>query len=199
VEVARVVVMNTLGLAGDCVVFVVLVSFFVVRIRTSNPRVYAIGECTEHRGLVYGIVAPLNLQARVLAAHLRGDESAAFEGGIPATTLKVAGVHVFSAGAVEAEADDDLLTLEDTASGIYKRVLIQDQQLRGALLVGDLSTAPQITAVLAAGAHVNGNRLSLVAAPTGEPPHSAAEGLADDAVVCGCNGVTKASIVAAIR
>ena len=99
---------------------------------------YAIGECTEHRGLLYGIVAPLNQQARVLAAHLRGDEAAAFEGGIPATTLKVAGVHVFSAGAVEAEADDDLLTLEDTGSGIYKRVLIQDRVLRGAILVGDL-------------------------------------------------------------
>jgi nitrite reductase (NADH) large subunit len=169
------------------------------RLRTSDPHVYAIGECTEHRGLLYGIVAPLNQQARVLAAHLRGDEAAAFEGGIPATTLKVAGVHVFSAGAVEAEADDDLLTLEDTGSGIYKRVLIQDRVLRGAILVGDLSTAPQITAVIAAGALVDGNRLSLVAAPTGEPPQSVAEGLADDAVVCGCNGVTKATIVEAIR
>ncbi|TMD03822.1 MAG: NAD(P)/FAD-dependent oxidoreductase, partial [Chloroflexi bacterium] len=187
------------GLARDCGLTVGRGIVVDDQLRTSDPRVYAIGECTEHRGLVYGIVAPLNLQARVLAAHLRGDESAAFEGGIPATTLKVAGVHVFSAGAVEAEADDDLLTLEDTASGIYKRVLIQDQQLRGAILVGDLSTAPQITAVLAAGAHVNGNRLSLVAAPTGEPPQSVAEGLPDDAVVCGCNGVTKASIVAAIR
>jgi nitrite reductase (NADH) large subunit len=166
---------------------------------TSDPRVFAIGECTEHRGLLYGIVAPLNVQARVLAAHLRGDETAAFQGGIPATTLKVAGVQVFSAGAVDAVESDDLLTLEDTAAGVYKRVLIHDQRLRGAVLVGDLSTAPQITAVIAAGGAVNGNRLALVAAPTGEPPQSVAEGLADEAVVCGCNGVTKASIVCAIR
>ena len=187
------------GLARDCGLTVGRGIVVDDQLRTSDPHVYAIGECTEHRGLLYGIVAPLNQQARVLGAHLRGDESAAFEGGIPATTLKVAGVHVFSAGAVEAEAEDDLLTLEDTGSGIYKRVLIQGRLLRGAILVGDLSTAPQITAVIAAGALVDGNRLSLVAAPTGEPPQSVAEGLADDAVVCGCNGVTKASIVGAIR
>jgi nitrite reductase (NADH) large subunit len=166
---------------------------------TSDPRIRAVGECAEHRGLLYGIVAPLRVQARVLAAHLRGDETAAFRGGVPATTLKVAGVHVFSAGSVEAGETDELLTLEDTAAGVYKRVLIREQQLRGAILVGDLSTAPRITALLADGAMVNGNRLSLVAAPTGEAPQSVAEGLADDAVVCGCNGVTKAGIVAAIR
>ena len=169
------------------------------QLRTSDPRVFAVGECTEHRGLLYGIVAPLNLQARVLAAHLRGDETAAFQGGIPATTLKVAGVEVFSAGSVDADELDDLLTLEDTAAGVYKRVLLRDDRLRGAILVGDLSTAPQITAVIAGGATVNGNRLSLVAAPTGEPPTSVAAGLADEAVVCGCNGVTKATIVRAIR
>jgi nitrite reductase [NAD(P)H] large subunit len=169
------------------------------RMQTSDPAIFAVGECTEHRGVLYGIVAPLRIQAGALVAHLLGDESAAFEGGVPATTLKVAGVHVFSAGAVDAEESDDQLTLEDTSAGIYKRVLIRDQRLRGAILVGDLSTAPQITAVLAGGAMVNGNRLALVAAPTGEPPGSMAAGLADDAVVCGCNGVTKATIVSAIR
>jgi nitrite reductase (NADH) large subunit len=187
------------GLARDCGLTVARGIVVDDQLRTSDPHVYAIGECSEHRGLLYGIVAPLNVQARVLAAHLRGDVSAAFAGGIPATTLKVAGVQVFSAGAVDAEADDELLTLEDTHSGIYKRLLIQDQRLRGAILVGDLSTAPRITAALAGGAHVNGNRLALVAPPTGEPPQSVAEGLADDAVVCGCNGVTKATIAAAIR
>ncbi len=169
------------------------------QLRTSDPNVFAVGECTEHRGLLYGIVAPLNLQARVLAAHLRGDQTAAFPGGIPATTLKVAGVEVFSAGAVDADELDDLLTLEDTAAGVYKRVLLREDRFRGAILVGDLSTAPQITAVIAGGSTVNGNRLSLVAAPTGEPPTSVAAGLADEAVVCGCNGVTKATIVGAIR
>jgi nitrite reductase [NAD(P)H] large subunit len=169
------------------------------RMRTSDPSVHAIGECVEHRGVLYGIVAPLRAQAVALAAHLRGDQGAAFAGGVPATTLKVAGVHVFSAGAVDAEDGDELLTLEDTASGVYKRVLIREQRLRGAILVGDLSTAPQITAALAGGAVVNGSRLSLVAAPTGEPADSVAAGLPDDAVVCGCNGVTKATIVAAIR
>ncbi|HEX3604965.1 MAG TPA: nitrite reductase large subunit NirB [Candidatus Dormibacteraeota bacterium] len=187
------------GLARDCGLEVGRGIIVDDQLRTSDPDVFAIGECTEHRGLLYGIVAPLNQQARVLAAHLHGDESAAFAGGIPATTLKVAGVHVFSAGAIDTETGDDLLTLEDTSSGVYKRVLLRGQLLRGAILVGDLSTAPQITAVIAAGAQVNGNRLGLVAAPTGEAPQSVAEGLPDDAVVCGCNGITKAQIVGAIR
>lgn len=187
------------SLARDCGLAVQRGIVVDDHMRTSDPAIHAVGECSEHRGLLYGIVAPLREQAVALAARLRGDQRAAFGGGTPATTLKVAGVHVFSAGAVDSEDGDELLTLEDTASGVYKRVLIRDQRLRGAILVGDLSTAPQITAALAGGAVVNGNRLSLVAAPTGEPPGSIAAGLADDAVVCGCNGVTKAAIVAAIR
>jgi nitrite reductase (NADH) large subunit len=169
------------------------------QLRTSDPHVFAIGECSEHRGLVYGVVAPLKVQSRILATHLRGDETARYEGGVPATTLKVAGVHVFSAGAVESDEMDEKLTLEDTGAGVYKRVLIRDGLLRGAILVGDVATAPLITALLAAGGAVNGNRLNLVAAPTGEAPQSVAAGLADEAVVCGCNGVTKATIVTAIR
>jgi nitrite reductase (NADH) large subunit len=187
------------GLARDCGLTVARGIVVDDQMRTSDPDIRAVGECTEHNGLLYGIVAPLNAQARALAASLLGDETAAFRGGIPATTLKVAGVHVFSAGAVDTEASDELVTLEDTAAGVYKRVVIRDQQLTGAILVGDLSTAPQITAVIAGGAHVNGNRLALVAAPTGEAPQSVAEGLAGEAVVCGCNGVTKATIVSAIR
>lgn len=168
------------------------------QMRSSDPAIHAVGECNEHRGTVYGIVAPLRLQARALARHLCGDETAAYQGGVPATTLKVAGVHVFSAGAVDAHEHDDVLTLEDTGVGVYKRVLIRDGQVRGAILVGDLATAPKITAALTDGHRLNGDRLALVAAPTGEAPGSVAAALADDAVVCGCNGVTKATIVATI-
>ncbi|GAC1340519.1 MAG: NADPH-nitrite reductase [Candidatus Dormibacteria bacterium] len=168
------------------------------QMRTSDPAIHALGECNEHRGVVYGIVAPLRLQARALARHLAGAAGVAYQGGVPATTLKVAGVHVFSAGAVDAHEHDDVLTLEDTGVGVYKRVLIRDGRVCGAILVGDLATAPKITAAITDGQMLNGDRLALVAAPTGEAPGNVAAKLADDAVVCGCNGVTKATIVAAI-
>ena len=165
---------------------------------TSDPAIFAVGECSEHRGAVYGLVAPLRIQARVLAARLCGDAAATYCGGTTATTLKVAGVHVFSAGAVDAEPEDEVLTLEDTSAGVYKRVLIREGRVRGAVLVGDLSTAPRITALIGDGSLVNGERLELVAAPTGVSAGSAALDLPDDAVVCGCNGVTKKAILDAV-
>lgn len=166
---------------------------------TSDPSVFAVGECSEHRGVVYGLVAPLRIQARTLAARLCGETDAAYQGGTSATTLKVAGVHVFSGGAVEWEPEDEVLTLEDTAAGVYKRVLVREGRVRGAVLVGDLSTAPRVSALLSEGSVVGNERLALVAAPTGAAPGSAALDLPEDAVVCGCNGVTKRTILCAIE
>jgi len=167
-------------------------------LRTSADGVHAIGECTEHRGATYGLVAPLRLQARVLAARLCGDDAASFGGAVPATTLKVAGVRVFSAGAVDEEAHDEVLSLEDSGLGVYKRVLIREGRVRGAVLVGDLSTAPRISALIGDGVDVGSERLSLVAAPSGAAPGSEAHDLADDATVCGCNGVSKRAVLDAV-
>lgn len=168
------------------------------QMRTSDPSIYAVGECCEHRGRCYGIVAPLREQARTLAAHLTGTSDAAYDGGVEATTLKVAGVHVFSAGRFDPQPDDEVLTLHDTGTGVYKKVVLNGGRVEGAVLVGDLATAPRITAALGGVPCVDGERLALVAPSTGEPASSVANALADDAVVCGCNGVTKATICTAI-
>lgn len=167
-------------------------------LRTSDPAIFAVGECCEHRGRCYGIVAPLREQARALAAHLTGTAEVAYSGGVEATTLKVAGVSVFSAGRVEVQPDDEVLTLEDTGTGVYKKVVLNRGKVEGAVLLGDLATAPRITAALGGGAATGIDRLALVAPPTGQPPSSLAAELADEAVVCGCNGVTKAAIRTAI-
>jgi len=168
-------------------------------LQTSDPRIFAIGECCEHRGVVHGILAPLREQARVLARNLCTGTSTAYTSTAPATTLKVAGVNVFSAGETTPEDEDDSLLLEDRGIGVYKRVLLRDGRVRGAVFVGDLSTAALVTAALADGRALNGDRVSLVAAPPVGGLSSAAESLADDAVVCGCNGVSKATILDAIR
>ena len=168
------------------------------QLRTSDPAIFAVGECGEHRGRCYGIVAPLREQARALAAHLSGAADTAYAGGVEATTLKVAGVGVFSAGRVDVEPDDEVLTLEDTGTGVYKKVILNGGRVEGAVLIGDLATAPRITAALTSAASVGDDRLALVAPPTGQPASSIAADLAEDAVVCGCNGVTKAAIRTAI-
>jgi ferredoxin-nitrate reductase len=109
-------------------------------LRTSDPRVWAVGECAEHRGVVYGLWAPLLRQARVAAAVMSGRPSA-FHGAVPATTLKVMGVDLFAAGRAQAsDGEEELLSL-DTRRGRYRKLVVADDRLVGAVLLGDLSEA----------------------------------------------------------
>lgn len=106
------------------------------RLATSAPGVFAIGECAEHRGQCYGLVEPAYEQARVLAAHLAGRE-AAYRGSVVATNLKVSGVNVFSAGDFMGGDGAQRLVCSDPSMGVYKKLVIEDDRLVGAALVGD--------------------------------------------------------------
>lgn len=106
---------------------------------SSDPAISAIGECAEHRGLTYGLVAPAWEQAAILAARLAGESRAAYPGSIVGTNLKVAGVSVFSAGVIEAKADDEDLLYVDPSGALYRRVILRDGKVAGAILVGDAS------------------------------------------------------------
>jgi ferredoxin-nitrate reductase len=159
--------------------------------RTSSPGVLAVGECAEHRGTVYGLWSPLAEQARVAAATLVGDP-AGFHGAVTATTLKVAGVDVFAGGTPLAEEADDELVVSDTRRGVYRRLILQGDTLRGAQLVGDVTQARKLSELLRSAERV----------PTAllEPAAAAAETLDEDpnGVVCSCNGVTRGAIAGAI-
>lgn len=109
--------------------------------RASDPAVYAIGECAEHNGVCYGLVAPAYDHARTLARHLAGEPGAAYGGTLLSTNLKVSGVSVFSAGIVDAEAGDDTVLLTDPGSGHYRKFVLRDDRLVGAILVGEASDA----------------------------------------------------------
>lgn len=109
--------------------------------RTSDPFVYAIGECAEHRGVVYGLVAPAYEHAKTLARHLAGEAEAAYAGSLLSTNLKVSGVSVFSAGAVEPEDGDETVLLTDPVGGCYRKLVVRDDRLVGAILVGEASDA----------------------------------------------------------
>ncbi|HEY0291102.1 MAG TPA: FAD-dependent oxidoreductase [Hansschlegelia sp.] len=109
--------------------------------RTSDPAIFAVGECAEHRGAVYGLVAPAYEQAKTLAAQLAGDGAAAYSGTLLSTNLKVSGVPVFSAGAIEAEDGDETVILSDPGHGHYRKLIVRDDRLKGAILVGEASDA----------------------------------------------------------
>lgn len=108
--------------------------------RTSSSDVFALGECAEHRGICYGLVEPAYEQARVLARHLAG-RPAAYEGSVISTNLKVSGVSLFSAGDFMGGEGSESLVLSDRSRGTYKKLVIADGRLTGAVLIGDTADA----------------------------------------------------------
>lgn len=108
------------------------------RLETSDPAIYAIGECAEHRGEVFGLVAPLYDMARILAARLCGSDAAFYEPVATATRLKVTGIDMYSAGDIYGDEDTEILMFRDAARGIYKRLVTRDEQIVGTLLYGDV-------------------------------------------------------------
>jgi nitrite reductase [NAD(P)H] large subunit len=109
-------------------------------LQTGAPDIFAIGECAEHRGICYGLVEPAYEQARVLAQHLAG-HAAAYGGSVVATNLKVSGVSVFSAGDFIGAEGSEAIVLNDVRHGTYKKLVIADGRLIGAVLVGDVGDA----------------------------------------------------------
>ena len=109
-------------------------------LQTGAPDIFALGECAEHRGICYGLVEPAYEQARVLAQHLAG-RTAAYDGSVVATNLKVSGVSVFSAGDFLGSDGSESIVLSDVRRGTYKKLVISDGRLTGAVLVGEVGDA----------------------------------------------------------
>jgi nitrite reductase (NADH) large subunit len=107
-------------------------------LQTFDPSIYAVGECVQHRKNTYGLVAPLFEQARVCAAHLAEFGIGRYAGSIPATQLKVTGIDLFSVGDFVGTARSESLVLRDAKRGVYKRLVIEDDQVRGAVQYGDV-------------------------------------------------------------
>ena len=174
--------------------------------RTSDPEIFAVGECVEHRGQVFGLVAPLWEQAKVCAARLAGDETMIFASQELSTSLKITGVDVFSAGALMAAgAEDDEITLRDKSRGLYKKIVLRDGKLVGAVLYGDVADGQWYLQLMRDKADVNGMRERLVfgrafaEGAMGKPAGPDFAAMPGDTQICGCNGVSKGAIVAAIQ
>ncbi len=131
---------------------------------SSDPAIFAIGECAEHRGQVYGLVEPAYEQARVLASRLAGEE-ARYPGSLLSTNLKVSGVGVFSAGDFEAGDSDETVVLRDRAAGIYRKFVLREGRLAGCILVGETSGALFYLGLIRSGQDISAFRAGL---PFGE-------------------------------
>jgi nitrite reductase (NADH) large subunit len=166
-----------------------------------DDNIYVVGECAQHRGQVYGLVAPLWEQAAVLADHLTGtDTRAAYHGSRMATKLKVAGVDVASMGLKGPEhPDDEFVQFSEPKHGIYKTIVVRDGKLVGATLVGDVRKVAFLMQAFDRGLPLPEERISLMFdIGTPDVEVGAAE-LAGDAQVCNCNGVSKSALVECVN
>jgi NAD(P)H-dependent nitrite reductase small subunit len=135
-------------------------------LQTYDPSIYAVGECVQHRNVTFGLVAPLWEQARVCAIHLAELGMSHYRGSPPAAQLKVTGIELYSAGSFEDSGDGEDIVLRDPARQIYKRLVIRDNKLRGAVLFGDTSAGPWYLELMARGRDVTSIRDELLFGPT---------------------------------
>ncbi|MEG3082276.1 nitrite reductase large subunit NirB [Sphingomonas sp. PB2P12] len=170
---------------------------------TSDPSILAVGECVEHDGNVYGLVAPLWDMCRALADGLT-DSHSGYRGSVTSTKLKVAGLDVFSAGDFSGGAGAEDIVLRDASRGIYKRVVVKDDRIVGAVLYGDTTDGGWYFDLLKRAEDIAPIRDMLIFGQSfasgggAADPKAAVAALSDDAEICGCNGVTKGKVVACI-
>ncbi|MFC4475172.1 nitrite reductase large subunit NirB [Comamonas denitrificans] len=171
---------------------------------TTDPRIYAVGECAAHRGIAYGLVAPLFEQGRVAANHLAEFGIGRYLGSQTSTKLKVTGIDLFSAGDFMGGAGTEEIVMSDPGAGQYKKLVLKDDKLVGACLYGNTVDGSWYFQLLREGRSVAELRASLMFGESnlgdgGHAGQNQAAAMPDDAEVCGCNGVTKGTICKAIK
>jgi nitrite reductase (NADH) large subunit len=169
-------------------------------LQTNIPHVYAVGECAEHDGIAYGLVAPLYEQAKVLAKHISGSETNPYKGSVVSTQLKVSGVNVFSAGDFTEGEDKKAIKVFDEQDGIYKKIVLRGNQIIGAVLFGDTNDGSRLLSMIQKQADVSETSKVSILQPARELAGSSlVESMSAEEMICGCNGVSKGAIVHAIQ
>ena len=170
----------------------------------TDPRIYAVGECASHRGVAYGLVAPLFEQAKVAANHLAEMGIGRYTGSLTSTKLKVTGIDLFSAGQFQGGEGFEEIVLSDPHAGVYKKLVLHNHRLVGACLYGDTVDGSWYFKLLRDGRSVEDLRDSLMFGQSnigdvGHEGHSKAATMPAEAEVCGCNGVSKGALCQAIQ
>ena len=168
--------------------------------QTAVENIYAVGECAEHREIVYGLVAPLYEQGKMLASRICGKETTPYEGSITGTQLKVAGVDLFSAGEIFEDQTTKAIKIHNDFDGVYKKILIRDNRVVGVVLYGDTKDSTKLFRMLTKQEDISGmTSTSILSAQDGAGDSNDVAAMPDDELICGCNGVTKGAIVEAIH
>ena len=175
--------------------------------QTYDPRIYAVGECVNHRGTAYGLVAPLFEMAKVAANHLASFGIGRYQGSVTSTKLKVTGIDLFSAGEFMGGEGTEEIVLSDPIGGVYKKLVLKDDKLVGACLYGDTVDGSWYFKLVREGRDIGEIRDTLMfgesnpgrPGDTGHEGFTMAAAMPDTAEVCGCNGVCKGTIVKAIK
>lgn len=170
----------------------------------TDARVYSVGECAAHRGIAYGLVAPLFEQGKVCATHLAEFGIGRYTGSQVSTKLKVTGIDLFSAGNFMGGEGTEEIVMSDPYGGVYKKLVIKGDQLVGACLYGDTVDGSWYFKLVREGRKIGDIRDKLMFGESnigdvGHEGHSKAAAMADTDEVCGCNGVNKGTICKAIK
>lgn len=167
---------------------------------TSVPHIYAVGECAEHREIVYGLVAPLYEQGKVLANRICGLVGEPYQGSVTGTQLKVAGVDLFSAGEIFEDETTKAIKVHNEFDGVYKKILIRNNQIKGVVLYGDTNDSTKLFRMLTKKEDISGmTSISILQSEGGASGSESIASMPNDELICGCNGVTKGAIVDAIQ
>ena len=167
---------------------------------TSHPDIFAVGECVQHNGICYGLLAPLLEQGKVLAATVTGNKGPKYQGTVPAAKLKIMGVDVFSAGEINDKVDgSEVVRYEDPTLGIYKKLTLKDNKLAGAILVGETANSHRYMEWLRSQTDLTAMRRQLLFPESAGDAGLDVAQMADSETVCGCMGVTKGAIIHAIH
>jgi len=170
----------------------------------TDPRIYSVGECAAHRGIAYGLVAPLFEQGKVCATHLAEFGIGRYQGSQTSTKLKVTGIDLFSAGDFMGGEGCEEIVMSDPYGGVYKKLVIKDDKLIGACMYGDTVDGSWYFKLLREGRPIGDIRDKLMFGESnigdvGHEGHNKAAAMADSDEVCGCNGVNKGAICKAIK
>mgnify|MGYP001215091873 CR=1 FL=1 len=171
--------------------------------QTYDPVVYAVGECVQHRGQTYGLVAPLFEQAKVCANHLAEYGHASYKGSVLSTRLKVTGIDLFSAGNFEGGEGTETLLFQDAGRKVYKKLVLKDNRIQGAVFLGDTVDAAKHFQLMRDKVDVSDERDRLLfghsaLGGSGRGTENAILAMSDETEVCGCNGVCKGDVVRVI-
>lgn len=172
------------------------------QMRTSDPNIFSLGECVQHRGKIYGLVDPIWEMANVLADVITGtNKEAKYEGSKLGTKLKVMGVELASMGETKpASPSDEVIVYREPKRGVYKKLIVRDEKIAGAILLGDIEGSHELMQMFMTGSKVPERRHEML---FGAPPDDVSTvkivSMPDSVQICNCNGISKGQIIAAIR